>query len=463
MIRPTILVGVVVTAALLLGGAAYWSLQSGERPVEASLSVAELLGNADTVGYARAVQPVRFEFPQDYGAHDGFKTEWWYVTGNLQSASGRHFGYQLTFFRSALVPLQSALHNSEPPTLLCGDNQTVGLAEGAATRSITSSITSSNKASANWATRHLYMAHFAVSDVQAKQFYAFERFSREAQQLAGAELTPRFRVWLEDWALESLSQPNQHQTMKQTTFPLRVRANNGNVELSLTLDSIKPVVLQGTNGLSQKGTGVGNASYYYSLTRLLTQGTIRIGGEEFAVSGTSWIDREWSTSALDKGQVGWDWFALHLNDAAAPAGTPTGQELMFYQLRKRDGSADSTSKGVLVRSDGSVRVLQVADISISVETTWQHPVSQIRYPAAWRLQVPSEALDVRVTPHLADQELNVSVRYWEGAVKVVGKQGTKALAGNGYVELTGYGEQRGEQRGEQCGEQRSEQRAKPTP
>jgi predicted secreted hydrolase len=294
-----------------------------------------------------------------------------------------------------------------------------------------------------------------VSDVQAKQFYAFERFSREAQQLAGAELTPRFRVWLEDWALESLPQPSQHQTMKQTTFPLRVRANNGNVELSLTLDSIKPVVLQGTNGLSQKGTGVGNASYYYSLTRLLTQGTIRIGGEEFAVSGTSWIDREWSTSALDKGQVGWDWFALHLNDAtapaAAPAGTPTGQELMFYQLRKRDGSADSTSKGVLVRSDGSVRVLQVADISLSVETTWQHPVSQIRYPAAWRLQVPSEALDVRVTPHLADQELNVSVRYWEGAVKVVGKQGTKALAGNGYVELTGYGEQRGEQR------------AKPTP
>jgi predicted secreted hydrolase len=115
---------------------------------------------------------------------------------------------------------------------------------------------------------------------------------------------------------------------------------------------------------------------------------------------------------------------------------------MVYQLRKRDGRADSTSKGILVRSDGSTRMLQLADIVLSVEKTWQHPVSQIRYPASWRLQVPSEALDVRITPHLANQELNVSVRYWEGAVKVVGKQGTKALAGNGYVELTGYGEQR---------------------
>jgi predicted secreted hydrolase len=202
----------------------------------------------------------------------------------------------------------------------------------------------------------------------------------------------------------------------------------GEVAIDLRVTPAKPIVLQGDRGLSRKSAEPGNASYYYSIPRLATEGTITIGGKAARVRGTSWLDREWSTSALGPDQVGWDWFALQLDD---------GHELMFYQLRRADGSADPFSAGVWIDSAGRATRLTAQDVTVEVLDRWNSPRGGI-YPARWRLTVPSARLSLEVTPVLADQELDVSVRYWEGAVDVTGTRAGRTAAGVGYVELTGY-------------------------
>jgi predicted secreted hydrolase len=172
----------------------------------------------------------------------------------------------------------------------------------------------------------------------------------------------------------------------------------------------------------------GNASYYYSLTRIDTRGTITIDGERVEVAGSSWLDREWSTSALGEDQAGWDWFALQLDD---------GRDLMFYRLRDRDGGTDPYSRGVLVDPQGNASPVVRDDLGIEVLQTWESPRGG-RYPARWRLRSAKAAIDLEVTPLLDDQELDVSIRYWEGAVRVQGRSQGREVKGKGYVELTGY-------------------------
>lgn len=350
------------------------------------LSLSDTLGAEESAGYARALAPRPFVFPADHGPHPEFKTEWWYYTGNLAAADGRRFGYQLTFFRIALTP--------EPIP----------------------------RASA-WGVNQLTMAHFAVTDVEGKRFVSAERFARNALGLAGAQAAP-FRVWLEDW---QASGPQQ-------TFPMRLQSATDQAALDNTLEAGKPLVLQGEQGLSRKSAEAGNASYYYSLTRLPTRGTLRLGDEEFQLVGHSWLDREWSTSALAPDQTGWDWFALQLDD---------GHELMYYQLRRKDGSADPASAGVWVRPDGSSQGLGQGDLTLESTKTWTSPRGG-RYPAGWRLRVAQEDLDLAIEPLLADQELDVTIRYWEGAVKISGQRNGQPVSGYGYVELTGYAEEGGE-------------------
>lgn len=345
-----------------------------------SLSLADTLGAEEDEGYARALAPRPFAFPDDHGPHPEFKTEWWYFTGNLENEAGRRFGYQLTFFRIALSP------------------------------------TPVPRASA-WGADQLYMGHFALSDLDGGRFFAEERLGRAALGLAGAQAAP-FRVWLEDWQASGPAH----------TFPLRLQAAGAEVALDLRLDEGKPLVLQGEAGLSRKSAAVGNASYYYSFTRLPTSGRLRIGAQGFTVRGDSWLDREWSTSALAPDQQGWDWFALQFDD---------GRELMFYQLRLKNGGRDPASKGILVEADGQSRLLRDEEVELEVLEHWRSPRGG-SYPARWRLRVPREDLDLRVTPLLADQELAVSIRYWEGAVGVTGTRAGRPLSGRGYVELTGY-------------------------
>jgi len=191
----------------------------------------------------------------------------------------------------------------------------------------------------------------------------------------------------------------------------------------------KPVVLNGIDGLSQKSADAGNASYYYSITRLQTDGTVHIGDEAYAVSGLSWLDREWGSSALSAQQEGWDWFALHLSD---------GSSLMFYRLRAEDGSATRFSSGSWVRADGTRRRLGPTDVTLAVLDEWTSGATGVRYPVAWRLAVPEEGISLDIKPYLEQQELELSVRYWEGAVRAEGEGPAGALTGQGYLELAGY-------------------------
>jgi predicted secreted hydrolase len=354
------------------------------RAVQPAMSLVETLSGADTVGYERAVEPRPFDFPADHGPHPGFRTEWWYVTGNLGSADGRDFGFQLTIFRNALTPTAP-----ESPS--------------------------------DWATNQAYMGHFTVTDVAAGRFRAYERFARGAAGLAGAEAGP-LRVWLEDWVIEATT---------PSTFPLRLEAHEGDVRLRLRLDEGKPTVPQGDRGLSQKGREPGNASYYYSQTRMPADGTLVLGADTVAVSGLAWLDREWSTSALAEGQVGWDWFALQLED---------GWDLMIYQLRRADGSADPLSDGVLIDPSGLRIPLEWGrDVTMQAMGAWTSPIDGAVYPSGWRIAVPERGWDLTVTPRIPDQELDVSFRYWEGAVAVSGRgEGGRGVEGRGYVELTGY-------------------------
>ncbi len=374
----------ILSATLVLAATGYylWPHTHLESSTIDGVSVGSALSGDDGAGYQRAYQPRPFIFPADHGPHPEFRNEWWYVTGTLTDASGREFGYQLTLFRIALAPIAPIVDSA-------------------------------------WRTNQIYMGHFALSDVAGKQHHGFERFSRGAVGLAGAQAAP-LRIWLEDWELASIG---------PEPFPLRVRAHQDDIAVDLTLDTAKPLVLQGEQGLSQKSAEPGNASYYYSLTRLPTRGMVNLNGQKFTVSGASWLDREWSTSALGLEQSGWDWFALQLDD---------GREMMFYRLRRKDGGVDPFSKGMLVAADGSARVLRWNEVDWQPLGAWTSPHTGDRYPAGWRLRVPTEQLDLTVTPKIADQEMRLTVRYWEGAVAVGGLAGERAVGGQGYLEMTRY-------------------------
>jgi len=359
---------------------------AGRGGVQASLAVSEALGSGDLTGFARALAPRPFSFPADLGPHPEFRTEWWYYTGNLETATGRHFGFQLTFFRTALAPPEAAAERGSA-----------------------------------WSARQLYLAHFALTDTAGRRFHAWSRLSREALGLAGARANP-FRVWLEDWSAESEAAGG---------LPVWLRAAEGDVAIDLVLASDKPVALQGDRGLSQKGPEPGNASYYYSQSRMSARGTVRAGGESLPVSGLAWMDREWSTSALGPDPVGWDWLALQLDD---------GRDVMVYRLRRRDGTADAHSAGTLIAANGATRPLAPGDLTLDALAHWTSPRSRVRYPSRWRLAIPDAALSLEITPRLADQELIVGTRYWEGAVLVEGTAAGRPIAGRGHVELVGYGE-----------------------
>lgn len=375
--------GAALAVAVGAGAVAYFVRSGPEpEPVRAALVLAEVLGGRGQDGFVRAVAPRPFVFPGDHGPHPGFRTEWWYYTGNLETASGRHVGFQLTFFRLGLTPRPAAR-------------------------------------ASEWAARDVYMAHFAVTDTATGRFHASERFARAALDLAGARAEP-FRVWLEDWSAAAEG---------PGALPMRLRAADGPVAIDLTLESAKPAVLHGEAGLSRKSAEPGNASYYFSLTRMPARGTVRFGSELLAVEGLAWMDREWSTSALAPDQVGWDWFAFQLED---------GREIMLYRLRRRDGTVDPASAGTVVGSDGAAHPLAAAAFEVETLATWESPRDGSRYPARWRVSIPAAGLDLDVAPALADQELDLAVRYWEGAVRLRGTADGQPVTGLGYVELTGY-------------------------
>ena len=346
---------------------------------ESSSQLAALLSDDNNEGFARAQEVRPFTFPADHGPHEAFRNEWWYITGNLDGEAGRRFGYELTIFRFSLTPT--------PP-----------------------------ESDSAWRTNQVYIAHLALTDAARKRFYVAERFSRGAVGLAGARAEP-FRVWIDDWEIVAGGGTSWH-----------VRAADGDIALDLLLTPLREPVLNGDAGLSRKSSSIDSASYYYSIPRLQTEGILSIEGDEHAVSGLSWLDREWSTSALAPDQQGWDWFALQLSD---------GTDLMLYNIRKQDGTNDESSSGTITSPDGSSIRLYPADFEIAVRDTWTSPEGGT-YPSRWTVRLPGQGLELDIEPVIEDQELFTTVRYWEGAVDVTGKHNGRAVSGRGYVELTGY-------------------------
>jgi predicted secreted hydrolase len=334
--------------------------------------------------YQLALPGRQITFPRDHFSHPDFKTEWWYYTGHLETEQGQSYGYQVTFFRYGLRDRQK--ESDETPPLFTD----------------------------------LYLAHFALSDKRSKTFNFYERANRGYGGKAGAS-TGRFLVWNEDWKVEG--------DAKRQFIAVR----NRDTALTLELTLLKPPVLHGSGGLSRKGESEGNASYYYSLTRLKTEGEITIAGKKSRVHGLSWMDHEFASNQPAENQVGWDWFSLQLDNQT---------EIMLYQLRRKTGEPDPYSSGTIVYQNGSTRSLKLADFQIEVLERWRSPKSGAAYPMKWQLRIPSESLVLTVVPFFPGQELDTrkstQVIYWEGAAAVRGKRGQTPVKGEGYVEMTGY-------------------------
>jgi predicted secreted hydrolase len=271
----------IITIPILVGLALSWILFSEpEAEIEATISAAQALSGSDTEGFTQALAPREFVFPGDHGAHPGFKTEWWYYTGNLFTEEGRQFGYQFTIFRNQLSPSDAdfARINQEEPVLMNPEE------EGAR--------------DSEWSTNQLYLAHFAISDVSKKDHVFDERYSRGTAGLAGASVDP-YRIWLEDWEITRVKDSKA----SDERFQMRIKAEmSDGTALDIVLNPQKPLVLQGEEGYDKKGGEDGNASYYISFTRMQTEGLLKKDGESLAVSGLSWMDHEWSTSAWIQGR-----------------------------------------------------------------------------------------------------------------------------------------------------------------
>jgi predicted secreted hydrolase len=376
-------VGGLILLAAVAAAALGLKLAAIRPPVAAQPAFQLTLENpAVKPAFESALVPRPFDLPTDHGPHPDFQTEWWYYTGNLDTDSGAHFGYQLTFFRRGLSPQAS---ERQSPL----------------------------------AANQIYFAHFAITDVSRRQHESDQHFSRGADRLAGAQSDP-FSVWLETWRVEALNADGSR---------LRLLAQEGDLFIDLTLQSSKPLVLNGDEGLSAKSEQPGNASYYLSYTHMATEGELGIGGRVYQVKGLSWFDHEWSTSALDPEAIGWDWFSLQLSD---------GRELMLFQIRRQDGTLEPASSGILVAADGTTQRLTAADFKFETLDTWHSQASGGDYPSRWKLTVPGEGLELDLTPWLPDQENRLNFNYWEGAVKISGKGPLGAISGNGFVELTGY-------------------------
>lgn len=336
-----------------------------------------------------ALPGYRFEFPKDHFDHPEFATEWWYYTGNLSDDSGRPFGFELTFFRQAAA--QALVHAvTETPV---------------------------------WNLDQIYLAHFAVSDLQGQAFFHTYRLNRAGPELAGIS-QKEGRYWNGNWQVRFLDGSGRAE----------LRTVTNEAVLQMTLEPRKAPVVHGRNGISQKGTDPGNASHYISFTRLAAMGTLTWKGKSYSLHGLAWMDHEFFSHRLEDSEAGWDWFSIQLEN---------NEELMFYRLRKKNGLGDPYSSGTFVDHAGGSHFLDAKDFVLEpAGATWTSPKTHATYPIAWRLRVPSLGLDLAQTTPLAAQELDgkegEGPTYWEGAVRYVGTRDGQPIKGSGYLEMTGY-------------------------
>lgn len=357
------------------------------QPSLASADVVDVLSRPVDERFTRAVEPLEFKFPRDHGPHNDYATEWWYYTGNLTGEDGGAYGFQLTFFRSALAPGETVRPS-------------------------------------DFAAQQIYMAHFAITSAPADRHVSFDRFSRGAGGVAGATGVPRYEVWLDDWSAQEIG-PGQMR------LQAAAEADDGPVSIDLTLAETLSPLLHGDAGFSRKGPEPGNANHYYSLVRMDTVGHLVFGGSQISVSGLSWMDHEFGTSALSGDAVGWDWFAVTLDNDVV---------LMFAVIRTRSGTTQNVFEGTLSFPDGRQIAIHPDDFVLTPTGQWTSPDSGTVYPSGWRVTFPQQDIELTIDPLIDEQEMNVAFTYYEGATVVRGTMNGEPVGGRGYVELTGYGE-----------------------
>jgi predicted secreted hydrolase len=355
-----------------------------------SILIGTLLFGANADPYRLALPGYRYAFPRDHFNHPEFQTEWWYYTGNLATAEGGRFGFELTFFRQGV--------DREP--------HETGV----------------------WDVRDVWMAHLALSDIHGERFLHTERLNRSGAGIAGADLKSA-RIWNGNWRARWTLDPSAR--VGFASQDLEAVADHFSFKLSMRPE--KDPVMHGVNGVSQKADGPGRASHYISFTRLDTSGVIVIDQEKFKVEGLSWMDHEFFTHQLEPGQIGWDWFSLQFAD---------GSEAMLFQIRRKDGSIDPFSAGTYIDPRGQTKHLARGDFSLTPGQIWTSPETGARYPIDWSIKIPSLGLAAALSTRLRTQELTgksrMSPAYWEGAIDVIGTKGAEALQGSGYLEMTGY-------------------------
>ena len=337
-----------------------------------------------------------YRFPADHLVHPDYKTEWWYFTGNIHDDAGRAYGYELTFFRQGTVP----------PARLAA-------------------LFADGGTHSRFVQGDFKFAHFAVTDLAGRKFHFTQRMTRGAFGEAGfGTVANEPLAYLEDWRL--VPQPDG-------SWRIAARAAAPTpMAIDLEIRPEREPVAHGAEGVSQKAAGLGNASHYYSFTRLATAGTLALGkgAAPAKVRGTSWFDHEWASNQLAADQVGWDWFCFQFDDRT---------ELMLYAMRRRDGTVDPVSAGTFVDVDGQTTHLERGDFRLDAGRTWQSKQTQATYPLAWRVAIPRLELEFTSESSLDDQELVLPpISYWEGATRAQGQRAGKAIAGVGYMELTGY-------------------------
>jgi len=356
----------------------------------AAAFAAQAWGGDDQAGFRSVDGPCHLRFPADHGAHPGFRTEWWYYTGNVTASSGERFGFQLTFFRRQLRP-DAAVRDWPHP------------------------------ASA-WRTNQIFLAHAALTDLAHEQHFMAERVRRESLGMAGAVTDERgTRVFLGSW--EAAITPGGH----------TLRMADPAFGLTLDLAPTQGPVAHGEEGYSRKGDRPEQASCYYSFPRLAVSGRVRVDTTSYPVTGLGWMDHEFSTAPLAEGIAGWDWFSIQLDD---------GRELMLYLLRRSEGGWQGASSGSLIDGQGRAVHLTLSDVEARVTRRWTSPATGAAYPLGWEIILPGRNLKLNLAACLDDQEMITSgstgVTYWEGCIDVKGSDGGAPLSGRGYMELTGY-------------------------
>jgi predicted secreted hydrolase len=344
----------------------------------------------DKSGFLSVTGPCKLVFPEDHGFHAGYRTEWWYYTGNLEAETGNRYGFQLTFFRSQINAPADERRWPHPPSV--------------------------------WRTRQIYLGHAAITDIFKKRHLQSELMARGTLGMAGvSQEAMDTLVFIKNWSAKIGA--DQH-LLKTVT---------DDFSYELTLKPAKPPVLHGEAGYSRKGSTPERASCYYSFPRLKTEGTLTFGGKPITVRGLSWMDHEFSTAPLEPGIIGWDWFSLQLSDQT---------EIMLFLLRTEEGRFSQASSGTFIDVSGNPRHLTKEDFRVDVLNSWESPRSQAVYPVHWRISVIPLSIQIVAKANIADQEMltqaTTGVTYWEGSVSINGSVGKHPVKGSGYVELTGY-------------------------